>query len=148
MRTFTRINWMLEHRVKIFVRRINHRLVKCITCGRADIEVKAKHARGLNPGVTHIVGIADPSHGFACNVTARFNIRVNIRQNLAWMIFVGQTVDHRYARIGSKTLDDVLTECADHDDVDHARNHLRSVFDRLTATELRIFGVEINRVTA
>ena len=47
-----------------------------------------------------------------------------------------------------KAVDDVLSERADHDDVDHARNHLGGILDRLATAQLRIAGIQEHRVTA
>jgi len=64
------------------------------------------------------------------------------------MVFVGETVDHRHARVAGKALDDVLLKRANHHHITHARNYLRRVFYRFAATELRIARVEINRRAA
>lgn len=66
----------------------------------------------------------------------------------ARMKFVRQTVDDGHARIFRKALNDVLAERADHDDVDHPRDDLRCVFDRLAAAELRVARAHEDGVTA
>ena len=43
------------------------------------------------------------------------------------MVFVGEAVDHRHARVLGKALDDRLLERSDHHDVDHPRNHPRDI---------------------
>jgi len=48
----------------------------------------------------------------------------------------------------SKALDDLLPEGADHDDVGHAGDDLRRVFDRLTAPKLGIARIQEDCVTA
>ncbi len=47
-----------------------------------------------------------------------------------------------------EAIDDVLAEGADHDDVDHARDHLRRILDRLAAAQLRVACVQEHRVAA
>ena len=74
--------------------------------------------------------------------------REDVGEHLARVIFVGQAVDDRHARILGETLDDLLAERADHDDVDHARDDLRRVLDRLAASELRVARAEEHRVAA
>src|SRR6202012_3819097 len=84
----------------------------------------------------------------AANRAAMFEIREDVGQHLARVIFVGQAIDDRHTRIVGKALEDVLAEGADHDDVDHARDDLRSVFDRLAAAQLRITRAHEYRMTA
>ena len=72
----------------------------------------------------------------------------DVAEDLAGMVFVGQAVDHRHARDAGEALDDLLSERADHHDVDHARHHLRHVFDRLAAPELRVACVQVDRRAA
>jgi len=64
------------------------------------------------------------------------------------MIFVGQAVDHRHARMRGEALDDALLEGADHHDVAHARNHLPGIFHRFAAPKLRVARVQVDRRTA
>ena len=71
-------------------------------------------------------------------------IGIDIGHDLARVVFVGQPVDNRYARGGREAFNDALLEGANHDDVAHARDDLRRVFDGFTATELRIARIQIN----
>ncbi|OIQ83035.1 hypothetical protein GALL_351820 [mine drainage metagenome] len=81
------------------------------------MNVEIQHFRRLQPGVADIVGIADPGHGLALNRPALLDEGIDVGQDLARVIFVGQAVDHRHAGIGRKTLDDLLLEGADHHQV-------------------------------
>jgi len=72
----------------------------------------------------------------------------DVRQYLAGMVFVGEPVDHRNARMRGEALDQVLAERADHHDVDHPRDHARHVLDRLAARELRVVPVQVDRDAA
>jgi hypothetical protein len=60
------------------------------------------------------------------------------------VVFVGQAIDHRHARVGGETLDDVLAEGAHHDDVAHARHDLAGVFHRFAAAQLRVARVQVD----
>ncbi len=64
------------------------------------------------------------------------------------MVFVGQAVDHRHARIRGEALDDGLLEGADHHQIGHARDDLSGIFHRLAASQLRIARVQVDRRTA
>ena len=72
----------------------------------------------------------------------------NIAQDLAGMVFVSQSVDHRHPRMRGKAPDDVMLIGADHDDVHHARDDARRVFDRFAASELRVPGGKVDRRAA
>ena len=76
------------------------------------------------------------------------NERENIGKDLAGMLFIGQAIDYRYARIGSEALDDVLAEGTNHDDVAHAGHDLRGIFNGFAAAELAVARVEIDGGTA
>ena len=112
------------------------------------MHVKVEHFCRLQPGVADVVGVAYPGHGLALDSPALFDISIDISQYLTRMVFIGQAVDDRYARVGGKTLDDVLLKGADHDQVAHARNDLRGVFHRLAAAQLRVARVEVDGVAA
>ena len=60
------------------------------------------------------------------------------------MVFVGESVDHRHARILGEAFNDRLLEGADHHHVDHARDDACEVFDRLSAGELGIAAVQVD----
>ena len=113
-----------------------------------DMDVEVEHLGRLQPGVAHIVGVADPGQGLASNAAALFDVSVDIGEDLARMIFVGEAVDHRHPRVTRETFNNFLIEGADHHHVRHARDDLRRVFHRLAAPELRVAGVEINRGAA
>jgi hypothetical protein len=64
------------------------------------------------------------------------------------VVFVGQPVDHRHARIGGETLDDLLLEGTDHHDIAHPGDDLCCILDRLTAPQLGIAGIQVDRRAA
>ena len=73
-----------------------------------------------------------------------FDKRKNIRENLAWVIFVGQTVDDWHARVRGKFFDDGLLKGADHHRVDHACDDARNIFNRLATRELGVARRQID----
>ena len=64
------------------------------------------------------------------------------------MVFVGEPVDDRHARVRREPLDDRLFERADHHDVDHPRDDARNILDRLAARELRVAAIQVDRDAA
>ena len=106
-----------------------------------DMHVEIQYLSRLQPGVAHVVGVADPCHGLAPDAAALLDVSVDVGQYLTRMVFVGQAVDHRHARVGREEFDDGLLEGADHHDVTHARDHLPGVFHRLAAPQLPNAGV-------
>ena len=110
--------------------------------------MKAQNARCLNPRIAHVIRIADPRHGFTLDVAALLDIGVDVRRHLARVVFVGQTINHRYARMRGKTLNDFLSKGTNHHDVGHTRDHLCRILNGFATSELGIASVEENRVTA
>ncbi|OIQ66674.1 hypothetical protein GALL_517530 [mine drainage metagenome] len=95
-------------------------MLHSVALGPGEMQGEIEHFRCLQPGVEHIVGIADPGDRLALDAAAMLDIGEHVGQDLARMELVGQTVDHRHARIRGEALDDVLSVSADHDQVDHA----------------------------
>ncbi len=61
------------------------------------MDVEIQNFCGLQPGIAHIVGVADPRHGLALYAAALLDISVDVREYLAGVIFIGQAIDDRYA---------------------------------------------------
>src|SRR6266850_755485 len=115
---------------------------------RRDVQLEIEQRRGLQPGIADVVGVADPGHRRAADWPAVVDVGVNVGQDLAGVVLVGEPVDHRHARVPREALEDVLLEGADHDYVAHARYDLRGVLHRLAAPELRIARAEEDRGAA
>src|SRR4051812_24509337 len=112
--------------------------LELITWWGGHVEPEVENTRGLQPGVAHVVGVTDPSDSFASDRPAVLDIGKDVGDDLTRMILVRQSIDHRNARMRREALYDALLEGADHDDVDHARQHFGDVLDRLAAAELRV----------
>jgi hypothetical protein len=66
---------------------------------RRHMHVEAEHLGRLQPGVADVVGVADPGHRPAGDRAAMLDEGVDVGEDLAGMVFVGQAVDHRHARM-------------------------------------------------
>src|SRR5471032_1919391 len=126
----------------------HQRMIERVAWRRGQAQFEAENLCSFDPRVQHVVRVADPGHGFPRDGAAQFVVGEDVGQDLTWVIFVRQTIDHRHARIFGEALEDVLAERADHDDVDHARHHLRRIFDRFAAAELRVSRAEEHGVAA
>ena len=71
------------------------------------------------------------------------DVGIDIREDLARVIFVRHAIDYWDARMGGKAFDDRLLECADHHDVNHPGDHAGQVFDRLAARKLRVATIQV-----
>src|SRR5882672_6047569 len=113
-----------------------------------DVQPEVEQRRRLQPAVADVVRVADPGHGLAADRAAVLDEGEDVAEDLARVVLVGQAVDHRHARVPCEPVEDVLLEGAHHDDVAHARDHLRHVLHRLAATELRVARGEEDRGAA
>ena len=74
--------------------------------------------------------------------------RQQVGKRLAWMVLVGQRVDHGHGRGIGELLDRPLRERPDRDRLHVAREHAGRVGDRLAAAELELVGPQRERQRA
>ena len=72
------------------------------------------------------------------------DVSIDIGQDLARVILVGEPVDDRDAGMRREAFDDGLLEGANHDHVDHSRDDPSEVLDRLAARELCVAAIEVD----
>ena len=84
----------------------------------------------------HVVAVADPGDGLACDRPAMLLEGHDVGHDLAGMGVVGQPVDHRDGGVLGQFEQPIMRGGADHDRIDVARQHLGRVGDRLGAAEL------------
>src|SRR4051794_15285527 len=108
----------------------------------------ARDGAGEQQRVGHVVAVTEVGQRDAGEGSLVLADRLQVSERLAGMGVVGQRIDHRHRRRCGKCGDPVLAKGADHDGVDVTRQHLRGVFDRLAATELRGAGVEDDGMAA
>ena len=73
---------------------------------------------------------------------------MQIGEQLARMKQIGETVDHRHARLARKLDAGRMREGANHDEVDPAREVARDVLDRFALADTDILRRQINRMAA
>src|SRR5207247_1004129 len=63
---------------------------------RRDVHLEIEDRRGLQPRAADVVRVADPGHGLADDRAAMLDVGVDVREDLARVILVGETVDDRH----------------------------------------------------
>src|SRR5690606_20509612 len=94
--------------------------VELVTLGPGNVQREAEDLGRLQPGVGHVVGVADPGHRPALDGAAHFHEGEDVGKNLTGVVLVGQPVDDRYPRVRCEAFDACLFEGADHHNVHHA----------------------------
>src|SRR5690606_21243308 len=112
--------------------------LELVALGGGYMQLEFEDFGGLQPGIGHVVAVAYPGHGLAFDGPEVLDEGEDIGQDLAGVEFVGQPIDDGYARVRRKALYAGLFEGSDHDQIDHARDHARGVFDGLGAPKLRV----------
>ena len=113
-----------------------------------DRQLKIKLDGGVDIALAHVVAVANPGDFLALNTAAMLDVGLNVGQQLAGVKVVGQSVDHWHRGVLGEAFDNVVTEGAHHDDVDHGRHDPGAVFDRFAAPELGVFRGEEHGVAA
>ncbi|KAF5289491.1 hypothetical protein FQR65_LT20825 [Abscondita terminalis] len=142
---------VLEDLVAALARRLaaeGQRLVDLVAAGRADMDREAQQVGRLQPGVGHVVAIADPGDGLALDRAAVLDEGEDVGQDLAGMELVGQAVDDGHARVLGKAHDLVLAVGADHHQVGHAADDARAVLDGLGAAQLAVARGQVDHRAA
>ena len=114
--------------------------------GTAKAQVKIPLLGGINIRMAHVVAITQKGNRLALNGTAKFFKGLYVCQQLAGVQERTHGVDHRYRGVMGECLDVLLAGGADHDDVDHLRQHPSKIFQWLTAPNLRIARAEKNNL--
>ena len=112
------------------------------------MHLEAQNLAGLQPGVGHVVAVANPCNGFALDAAAVFDVGKDVGQNLAGVKLVGQAVDDRHTRMLGKAVDFVLLVGTNHHQVYHAADDLGAVFNRLGAAQLTAFSRQVHHRAA
>jgi len=77
-----------------------------------------------------------------------FDIGMDVCEDLAWVVLVGEAIHHRNPGMVGKAFNYFLIECSHHDHIAHTRYDLGSVFNWFSAAELRISGTQEYRRAA
>jgi len=71
---------------------------------------------------------------------------LQVGEQLAGVITIGETVDHRHRRVLGDALDAFVLVGAHHDRIDHPRQDPRGIFDGLAASKLGVAGRQEDRM--
>ncbi len=105
----------------------------------------------MHERAAHVRPVADERHPNITELLARrhvFSHRDDIGYDLGGMVVIGEPVNHRHVRVGGEVGDGLVLERAAHEHVDHAREDLRGVVERLASAEMDLARLEIERVAA
>jgi hypothetical protein len=111
-------------------------------------QLEPEAMRRVDPGVGHVVAVADPRVLVLRDVAEVLADRQEVGEDLARVQHVREAVDHRHVSELRELLDVLVREGADHDAVDVPREDARGVSDRLAAAELHVSWREEQRVAA
>lgn len=117
--------------------------VGLVLVGRGDAELKVELAGGPHPRDGHVAGaVADEGDDLSGESAAHFHDRLEIGENLARVLGIGERVDGGDAAVFGKVFDVRLCESADDGTVAHAAEDACGVGNRFAAAELDIVGGE------
>src|ERR687891_1100415 len=106
-------------------------------------EVRAELGAGDHERVADVVPVAEVGDPDAFEGPESLPDRHDVGERLAGVELVRQPVDHRHVRVLGELVHVGLSERADHDPVEVAREDRGCVLDRLPAPELEVAGREV-----
>eukprot|EP00964_Phaeocystis_antarctica_P029641 scaffold16712_cov65-Phaeocystis_antarctica.AAC.15 len=128
-----------------------HRLhqpgVRLVALRAGAHEVEGDDARQLEPRVDNVVTVADVDDALTLDGAQHLLHRQSVRDDLAGVVEVRQSVDHRYRRVLGEAEDVLVREEPRHDDVVHAGEDARDVCDRLALADPNLLA-QAQRVPA
>ena len=102
----------------------------------------------LHPGMHHVVAVADESNLKSFQLSLVFQQCKAVGKDLAWMIEIGQGVDHRHGRGTRHFFQSRLRECAHDNHIDPAAQAARAIFWSFAHSHLYFGGREKHRMAA
>ena len=122
--------------------------VRVVALGAGDGKLEIQQPGGIDPGVAHVVAVADPGNPTSADIAAQFEPGLHVGEQLAGMQQVGQAVDDRHAGVSGEGFDALVTEGPDHHHIHHAGNDAGGILDRLAAAELAVARRQEHCMTA
>ena len=122
--------------------------IRLIALRTSADHIHANLSAGKHQRMCHVVAIADINQLAALEHLHLLLNGKDIRQCLAGMQQVGQTVDNRYACIFSQLDNGIMGEGTDHNTVNEAGQHACSITNRFAAANLGSRIAQINRMAA
>ena len=131
-----------HHHAPVLLHRLELRAVGLEPFGARKSQLEAQDLRSLEPGVGHVVAVADPGDALPFPGAEVLLDGEDVRHHLARVSEVREAVDHRDRREARQLLDLGMVERADHDPVDVAGKHAGGIRDWLTTADLDVLAGE------
>jgi hypothetical protein len=116
--------------------------------GTGQRQLEPQQPGGVEPGVGHVVAVADPGVADLADVAAQLVDGEQVGHQLARVQLIGEAVEHRHRGPAGQLLGPGLIEGADDDAVAVTAQHPRGVLDRLAAGDLGALRRQVDRVAA
>jgi hypothetical protein len=125
------------------VRRVERSGVRLVARGHRGGEVHPELRGGDHQRGADVVAVAEVGEAHTLDPSEPLPDRHHVRERLARVRLVGETVDDGDLGVAGELVDVGLGEGPDHDRVEVAREHEPRVLDRLAAAELEIRGRQV-----
>ena len=122
--------------------------VRPVALGRADHDAHARLGADLGEGVRHVVAVTGVDELDALQTATMLEDGERIGHALAWVMRIGEAVDHGYLAVLGEVFDVLLGEGTDHDAVDVPAQHVGGVLDGLADAQLDVAGAQEHRLSA
>jgi hypothetical protein len=106
----------------------------------AHDQVEIGQAGGRDPGIEDVVSVAYIGHGQPLDASLVFADGLDVGQDLAGVVTIGEAVDDGQRPMGAPGLQLALAECADDQTIGVAGQDPGGILDRLAPVDLALLG--------
>ena len=122
--------------------RFELRAVRLEPLGAREPQLEAQDLSRLEPGIRHVVAVADPRDALSVPAAEVLLDREQVGEHLAGVGQIGEPVDHRNRGVARQLFDLGVVERADHDPIDVTGQDPSRIRDRLAAADLDVLTRE------